>query len=163
LDFDNINALCCQAGTPRPSRVNCTGAVGSMNLYSQLADLVLVLHGLFVAFVALGFVAIWVGHLAGWRFVCDIRFRLAHLLAMACVLAESLFGMTCPLTTWESELRLRTQEGGYEGSFVQHWVGRLLFCECSERTFTVLYAAFFALILLSFWVVPPRWAHRAKD
>ena len=136
-----------------------------MNIYSRLADLVLVVHGLFVAFVGLGFVAIWLGYFTGWQFVSDIRFRLAHILAMAFVLAESVFGMTCPLTTWESELRLRSGEGGYEGSFIQHWVGRWLFYECSERTFTGLYAVFFALIALTFWIVPPRWprARRARS
>ena len=134
-----------------------------MNLFSQLADFVLVLHGLFVAFVALGFVVIWIGYFAGWRFVFDLRFRLAHLLAMAFVLGESLFGMTCPLTTWETELRARAGERGYEGSFIQHWVGRLLFYECGDRLFTVLYAAFFALLLLTFWIVPPQWHGRAKE
>jgi uncharacterized protein DUF2784 len=134
-----------------------------MNIYSHLADVVLVVHVLFVAFVGLGFVVIWIGYFAGWQFASDIRFRFAHLLAMAFVLAEAVFGVTCPLTTWESDLRSRTGEGGYDGSFIQHWVGRLLFYECSERTFTVLYAAFFALILLTFWIVPPRWSRRAKS
>jgi hypothetical protein len=134
-----------------------------MNLYSHLADLVLVVHVLFVAFVGLGFAAIWIGYFAGWQVASDLRFRLAHLLAMAFVLAESVFGVTCPLTTWESEFRARAGEDGYAGSFIQHWVGRLLFYECSERAFTVLYAAFFALILLTFWIAPPRWSRRAKS
>lgn len=135
----------------------------AMNIYSHLADLVLIVHLLFVAFVVLGFMVIWIGYFAGWQFVCAVRFRLAHLLAMAFVLAESVFGITCPLTAWESELRLRTGEDPYQDSFIQHWVGRLLFYECSERTFTVLYAAFFALMVMTFWMVPPRWSRHAKS
>ncbi len=58
-------------------------------IYSLLADLVLLVHFAFVAFVALGFLAIWVGYFCRWPFVRDLRFRVAHLLAMGVVLAES--------------------------------------------------------------------------
>jgi len=132
------------------------------NVYWLLADVVLVAHLLFVAFVVLGFVAIWIGYFARWQFVCDLRFRAAQLLAMAVVLAEAVFGLPCPLTILETALRPSGGEVVYQGSFIQHWVGRLIFYECREGTFTVLYAAFFALIVLTFWMVPPRWSRRAK-
>ena len=127
------------------------------NIYSHLADLVLSVHFAFVAFVALGFLAIWVGYVCRWPFVRDLRFRLAHLLAMGLVLAESLTGFICPLTTWENQLR--RQAGGtlgYSGSFIQHWVGRILFHDWSEQTFTCIYAGFFILVGLTFWVVKPQ-------
>ena len=84
-------------------------------------------------------------------------FRGAHLLAMAVVVAESVFGIVCPLTKWEVALRVKAGEDPeYAGSFIQHWVHRVMFFEISERTFTTIYVLFFALIVLSLVVVPPR-------
>jgi len=127
------------------------------NSYSLLADVVLLVHFAFVAFVALGFLAIWLGYFCRWSFVRDLRFRLTHLIAMGVVLAESLTGFICPLTTWENQLRRQAGESpGYSGSFIQHWVGRILFHDWSEQTFTFIYAGFFILVGLSFWIVRPR-------
>ena len=125
--------------------------------YSLLADFVLLVHFAFVAFVVLGFVLIWVGYFCRWPFVRDLQFRLAHLAAIGLVLAESLAGFLCPLTTWENLLRLRAGEGtGYAGSFVEHWFGRVLFHDWSQQTFTLIYAAFFIFVAITFRVVRPR-------
>jgi hypothetical protein len=135
----------------------------SATFYSVLADAILLVHFAFVAFVLLGFVLIWVGYFCRWPFVHNFRFRLLHLLAIGLVLAESLLGFICPLTTWEHQLRIRGGEGaGYEGSFIQHWLGRLLFHEWDERTFTFLYASFFLFVVLTFWIVRPRWPRRSS-
>jgi len=126
------------------------------NIYSLLADLVLLVHFAFVAFVSLGFLVIWLGYFCRWPFVRDLRFRVTHLLAIGVVLAESLTGFFCPLTTWENQLRRQAGGSGYSGSFVQHWVGRILFRDWSEQTFTFIYAGFFILVGLSFWIVRPH-------
>jgi hypothetical protein len=132
-----------------------------LDFYRWLADLVLLVHFSFVVFVVVGLVLIWAGYFRGWAFVRNPWFRLAHLAAMGLVVAEALGGLTCPLTTWEADLRWRSGEGQrYEGSFIQHWVHRLMFFEASESTFTVIYAVFFLLIALSFWLVRPRWPPR---
>ena len=129
--------------------------------YRWLADAVLVLHFGFVAFVVAGFLAIWLGLAFRWSLVRNFAFRLAHLLAMGLVAAEALGGCLCPLTAWEDRLRWLAGDGErYAGSFIQHWVHRLIFYEASERTFTVVYVAFFALLVLSVWLVPPRWPWR---
>ena len=125
--------------------------------YALLADAILVLHFAFVLFVVAGLLLTWIGYFAGWKFVRNPWFRGAHLLAMAVVVAESLFGVICPLTKWETALRLEAGEDpAYAGSFIQHWVHRVMFFEVSERTFTMIYIAFFVLIVLSLVVVPPR-------
>jgi uncharacterized protein DUF2784 len=126
-----------------------------VNVDALFADLILLLHFAFVVFVVGGLVLIWIGYFLHWRFVRDIRFRMAHLLAMAFVLGESLLGIICPLTTWEEQLRLRAGQGTYSGSFIQHWVGRIMFFNVSERVFTVIYGVFFLLVALSFLVVKP--------
>ncbi len=125
--------------------------------YGWLADLVVVIHLGFVAFVILGFLLIWAGHFAGWKFVRNFTFRLAHLLAIGFVAVEALTHKVCPLTTWESDLRLRAGEaGGYQGSFVQHWVHRVLFFDLPEAAFTLIYVLFFGLVLATLWIVKPR-------
>jgi hypothetical protein len=125
--------------------------------YSLLADLILILHFAFVAFVVAGLLLVWVGWLCHWRFVRNFWFRLAHLLAIGVVAAESLAGIVCPFTVWENRLRLLAGGGErYQGSFVQHWLHRMMFFEANESTFTILYVLFFAAVALSFWLVKPR-------
>src|SRR5688500_12054813 len=97
-------------------------------LYLVLADAVLIIHFLFVAFVALGLVLIWVGWWRRWEFVRRFWFRVGHLGAIAVVVGESLASFACPLTEWENRLRLLAGgEQRYEGSFLQHWLHRLMF------------------------------------
>jgi polyferredoxin len=119
----------------------------------MLADFILLLHFGYVAFVVGGFVLIWIGFACRWEFVRNRWFRLLHLLAMGFVLAEALCGVTCPLTVWENALRGETRKQ----SFMQYWVGRLMFHEWSETTFIILYAVVFILIVATLLVVPPRW------
>jgi hypothetical protein len=126
-------------------------------LYSLLADAILILHFAFVVFVVTGLLVIWIGWVCGWGFVRNFWFRLAHLLAIGMVAVESLAGIVCPLTTWENQLRLLAGGGArYEGSFVQHWIHRVMFFEANENTFTLVYVLFFAAVILSLWLVKPR-------
>lgn len=127
-------------------------------IYSLLADLVLIIHFAFVAFVVAGLALVWIGWRCGWSFVRNLWFRAAHLLAIGVVAAESLAGVVCPLTTWENDLRFLAGGGEhYQGSFVQHWLHRVMFYDASEGLFTILYVLFFGAVLLSFWLVAPRW------
>ncbi|MCI0744917.1 MAG: DUF2784 domain-containing protein [Verrucomicrobia subdivision 3 bacterium] len=134
------------------------GATG----YRLLADGVLILHFSFVLFVIVGFFVIWIGYFRRWNFVRNPWFRLAHLLAMAVVVAESVCGMVCPLTTWEQDLRARAGRETYAGSFIQHWVHRVMFFEIPEWVFTMIYVGFFVLILLTLVAVRPRAFRRSQ-
>src|SRR2546425_8327969 len=69
--------------------------------YRLLADVVLVIHFAFVAFVILGLLAVWTGRFLRWSWVRNFWFRVAHLLAIGIVAAQALGGVICPLTTWE--------------------------------------------------------------
>ncbi len=126
--------------------------------YKLLADVILVVHFGFVAFVVMGLAAVWVGYVRQWTFVRNFYFRLAHLVAMGFVAAEAVAGVVCPLTAWEERLRVMAGSGGrYEGSFIEHWVHQWMFFDVRPEVFTAIYVAFFALIVLSLWVVRPRW------
>ena len=131
--------------------------------YLGLADLVLVVHASFVAFVIVGLLLIWIGQVRRWAFVRNFWFRVAHLAAIGVVAAESLSGFVCPLTTWEDQLRLLAGgEQRYAGSFIQHWLHQVIFFDLSERVFTIAYVAFFLAVALSLWFVPPRWPRRTR-
>ena|SRR5687768_17509023 len=126
-------------------------------VYLLLSDIILVIHFAFVAFILLGFVLIWAGYFFRWSFISNFRFRMAHIAAMGFVVAESIIGMVCPLTTWENQLRLRAGRGqAYKESFIEHWLGPILFFDVSERTFTIIYSAFFLFVVVTFVLIPPR-------
>jgi len=128
------------------------------DFYIVLADVVLVMHFAYVAFVPVALLLIWVGYFARWRWVRNRWFRGLHFAAIAIVLAEALMGITCPLTTWERQLRAAAGQDVYQhASFMQTWVGNLLFHNWEQWIFTTIYAVTFTLILLSIFVVPPRW------
>ena len=132
-------------------------------LYLALADLVLMVHVAFVAFVLVGLLLVWLGWWRRWSFVHNPWFRIAHIAAIGAVAAESLLNFTCPLTTWEDRLRLLAgSEERYPDSFIAHWLHRILFFDIDPRIFTVIYITFFLLVALSFWLVPPRRIRSAK-
>jgi hypothetical protein len=132
--------------------------------YLVLADLVLVVHAAFVAFVIVGLLLIWIGWLRHWAFVRNCWFRVAHLVAIGVVVAESVAGFVCPLTTWEDRLRLLAGgEERYQGSFIQHWLHQVMFFDLGENVFTIIYLAFFLTVALSLWLVPPRWPRHVRS
>jgi hypothetical protein len=116
-----------------------------------LADLILVVHALFVLFVVGGLAAIWLGAWLGWGWVRNFRFRTIHLAAIAFVAIESLAGIACPLTVWEDILRGHATQTG----FIQHWVGRLIYYDFPTWVFTLVYVVFALAVLATFWLVPP--------
>ncbi|MDP8208044.1 MAG: DUF2784 domain-containing protein [Candidatus Electryonea clarkiae] len=135
----------------------------SFDIYLLMADGILLIHFAFVTFIVAGFVFIWAGYFAKWRFIRNTKFRIAHIIAMAFVMGESLLGTICPLTNWENDLRIRGGQGKvYETTFMQEWIHRIIFYDFSEQTFTVLYAAFLLLILLTSWIIPPEFMLRSK-
>jgi len=118
--------------------------------------MVLLAHFGLVVFVVGGLAVILVGNLLGWRWVNNPWFRLAHIAAIAVVVAESWLGITCPLTTLESWLRAQAGSSGYDASFIEHWVQRILFHEAPPWVFASAYTAFGLLVAAAWWYFPPR-------
>lgn len=83
-----------------------------------LADGIVVLHFLFIAFVVLG----------GLLALCWPR-RLAwmHLPAACWGAAIELSGWICPLTPLENRFRQAAGEAGYAGSFIDHYLLPILY------------------------------------
>jgi hypothetical protein len=124
-----------------------------------LADLVLLVHFLFVAFVVGGFALIWAGAAMRWRWVRNLRFRVLHLCAIAFVAAESIAGVMCPLTLWEDALRGRDSELG----FIARWVHGIMFYDLPPWVFTTAYVGFALVVAATWWLVPPRRRQRGPD
>ncbi|MEX0716768.1 MAG: DUF2784 domain-containing protein, partial [Planctomycetaceae bacterium] len=84
-------------------------------LYRLAADVVLVLHFGYVAFVVLGLLAVVAGAVRGWKWIRNPWLRWLHLAAILVVAVESWLDVVCPLTTLENWLRAQAGIGGGGG------------------------------------------------
>lgn len=81
-------------------------------LWHLLANLVVVVHGLFIVFIVLGGFLTWRWRALAW----------AHVpLAVWGVLIEYQ-GWVCPLTPLENYFRAKAGLAGYSGGFVEHYL-----------------------------------------
>lgn len=122
----------------------------------MLADLVLVVHVGIVAFVVLGQLLFVAGGVLAWAWVRRLWVRLAHLALMVFVMIQSWLGATCPLTLWEQQFRRDAGQTAYGESFIEHWLSRLIFFNAPAWVFVLAYSLFGALVLLTWWWIPPR-------
>ncbi len=126
--------------------------------YRILADLVVGLHALFVAFVMVGgLLALrwpWVvaGHLPAAVWGALIEFR----------------GWICPLTPLEKSLRAAAGDAGYQGGFIEHYLLPVLYPQGLTREVQVAMGLAVVavnlviyLILLRRRTTPPRSASTA--
>lgn len=125
-------------------------------VYRLAADLVLYLHVTFVAFVLAGLLLILIGRFAGWEWIRNGWFRLAHLAAIGVVVLQSWLGKICPLTTLEMWLRTQAGDAVYPGAFVAHWMQRILYYDLPAWVFALAYTIFAVLVLASWFWIRPR-------
>jgi Protein of Unknown function (DUF2784) len=121
-----------------------------------LADLIVIFHVCYVAFVVLGLVAILAGIVFRWGWVRNPWFRGIHLLMIGIVVGESLAGIPCPLTVWEKQLRIRSGQATYPGDFLGYWAHQLLFYRAEPWVFTVIYSVFGLAVVAALVAAPPR-------
>jgi hypothetical protein len=129
--------------------------------YQLLADLVLALHFAIVAFVVGGLVLVIIGNLCKWRWVNALWFRLAHLGAIAVVVAEAWLEIICPLTILEMWLRTKSGATTYGGGFIEHWFQRVLYYEAPPWVFVLGYSLFGLLVVATWLCFPPTSKHRS--
>ena len=118
--------------------------------YKVAADVVILIHFLWIGFVILGFPVALYFNSAKWRLI--------HLAAVILMILMQVTRTICPLTYLEGWLK----SGGntkdvYPGAFIAEWVERLIYVE--DMTLEkIMYAtmAYLMLILLSFWFRPLR-------
>lgn len=124
-------------------------------LHRALADAVLICHVAFVAFVVLGLILILLGGCLDWSWVRNRRFRFCHLAAIGIVVIQAWLGIICPLTTLEMHLREKAGDTTYQGTFIAHWLQRILFFDAPLWVFTVCYTLFALAVIASWWRVRP--------
>jgi hypothetical protein len=127
-----------------------------MPCYRVLADIVVVIHFSYVAFVILGQLAIIYGLLCRRSWARNFYFRWLHLAAIALIVLQAWLGLSCPLTDLENYLRERGGESGYPGDFIGYWAHQFLFYELPTRVFVMSYSVFGGLVLVTFLLAPPR-------
>ena len=106
-------------------------------LYRLLADLVLLLHLVFILFALLG----------GLAAVRRPRLAWLHVPALAWAVAVEAAGWICPLTPLERHLRMAAGQTAYAGGFVEHYLVPVLYPGSLTRTDQVLLAL--ALLLFN--------------
>ena len=85
--------------------------------YNIAADLVVVIHLLFIGFVVGGVFLAW-----RWP-----RIVWVHLPAVVYGALVEFVGFTCPLTLLENELRSRAGAAGYRGGFIAHYLVKVIY------------------------------------
>ena len=97
-------------------------------IYHLLADLIVVIHLLFVLFVMLGGLLI-----LRWRFFVWI-----HMPAVFWAMLIEFSGWICPLTPLENHLRIKGGSSGYATGFVEHYIIPLLYPSQLTRKLQIL-------------------------
>ena len=120
-----------------------------------LATAILLVHLGIVAFNLFGLVAVPLGEWLGWRFVRGIRWRLAHLVALAIVALQAMLGRACFLTLWENAMRSGA-DAGEPPPLIAAWVNSVLYWPLPLWAFAAIYVAVFVYALLLWRWVPPR-------
>lgn len=116
--------------------------------YRVLADLVLVLHLLFIAFVVGG------GYLVlRWRWA-----PLVHLPAACWGVFVEASGRACPLTPLENSLREAAGGSGYSGGFIEHYLVPLIYPAHLSRSLQLSLAAF--VIVVNALAYAAIWRHK---
>ena len=115
-------------------------------LYTVLANVVLIVHGLFVAFVALG----------GLLVLRTPRLAWLHLPALAWGAAVVAMGWICPLTPLENTLRHLAGQQGYSAGFIEHYVTFVIYPNGLTRGIQMLLAALLVIGNVAVYIIVLR-------
>ena len=126
------------------------------SFYLLAADVILFLHVFVVVFNVLGLVLIFLGYILKWSWVRNPWFRVVHIVIIGVVIIQSWIGAACPFTSLEMALRLKAGDQMYSGTFISHWLESILYYQASPWVFVIIYTAFGALVVASWFVVRPR-------
>jgi len=100
----------------------------SSRVYITLADTVLFLHALFIAWVALGFLLTRSRPVLRWL----------HIASLCWGILVEVFPWTCPLTYLENWLEARAGVEPYRGGFLLHYLDKLVYPDLSYTLLAAL-------------------------
>ena len=119
-------------------------------IYRTFADVVLVIHLLFILFVLAGGLLV-----LRWP-----RLAWAHLPAVLWGAAIEFMGWICPLTPLENFFRQAAGEVGYGGGFIEHYLLPTLYPHALTREIQIAMGA--AVLVLNLIVYAVVWRRRRR-
>ena len=117
----------------------------------MIAAALLLVHFCLAAFITLGFFIIPLGHKFGWHWIKNRNLRLFHLFLMGFITAETIVGLTCPLTVLENMFR----DVDYSSSFMSYWMVQILYWDLPSEVFVLLYTLCLGWVLILWKRCPP--------
>lgn len=124
--------------------------------YGLLADLVVLIHIAYVAYIVVGLALILLGWRRGWGWVRTPWFRLTHLAAILIVILELILKTTCPLTVVELRFRSLAGQPVTEATFVERLMYYILSGWLPGSVSNSVYVVIALMISLTFVLAPPR-------
>lgn len=120
-----------------------------------LADLMLVIHFVWVIYMIAGFILTISAF--RWRRLFDFFWlRTIHVAGIVFVGCLGLLGKYCPLTLWEMALRQRSDPNAvYSGSFIGHWIETLIYYDVDPLIITLPTIIAACLTLIIYILRPP--------
>jgi len=115
------------------------------------ADIVLIFHFCVLIFITFGFFLIPIGYKFGWGWITNLKLRIFHCGMMMFVTLETLFGITCPLTSMENNLRGINEST----SFISYWIKHIMYWDFPTQFFIILYCIVLVWTFLMWKLFPP--------
>jgi hypothetical protein len=141
------------------SRLLARFAEDAAMYFSILADALLWIHGMYLAYVVLGQVSIWWGMVRRrwwWNWTRNPWFRWTHLTLILIVGVEATFNVECPLTRWERGCRTLAGQPVSDGSFLGQLFHDLFSVDWSLSALNGLQIGFALAAVITFVLSPPR-------
>ena len=118
----------------------------------NFADLILIVHFGIVIFITSLFIIIPVGYKLKWKWPKNKKLRSTHLFLILIVTTETVFGLTCPLTVIEHNLR-----GIFiSNSFISIWLQKFLYWNFPKEFFLISYILCLLWTIFIWYRFPPR-------
>jgi len=124
--------------------------------YTITADLVILAHFLWIAFIILGFPI--------FLYLNFSRWRVFHLLVLIATVVMQLTRTICPLTYLEAYFKSKGESDRvYPGQFTMDTIENLIYVEdLTLEKITYVTIIFLVFVLLSFWLKPVDFKRRSK-
>ncbi len=117
----------------------------------NLIDIILIFHFFIVIFITIQLFTIPIAYKLNWEWQKNKRLRIIHLFLIFVVTAETIGGITCPLTLIENELKnIQSSEG-----FISTWITNILYWSLPTSFFLIIYLICFGWTLLMWKIFPP--------
>ena len=117
----------------------------------MIAGALILVHFSLAAFITLGFFIIPIGHKLGWNWIKSRNLRILHLFLMGVITAETIVGLTCPLTVLENMFR----DVDYSSSFMSYWIAQILYWDLPNHVFVTLYSLCLWWVSILWKICPP--------